>query len=72
MKLLVKRNEPGTLGTKSALLKAVINNAPEKKPEEIEKNLMNVEKTRKEKKQDKRRAERRPEERRSKTKEQTR
>ena len=39
----MKRNEPGTLGTKSALLKAVINNAPAKKPEEIEKKIMNVE-----------------------------
>ena len=42
MRLLVKRYEPRTPGTKRALLKAVINNAPGKKPEEIEKNLMSV------------------------------
>ena len=39
----MKRYEPRTLGTKRALLKAVINNAPAKKPEDIEKNLMKVE-----------------------------
>ena len=40
---LLKRYEPRTPGTKRALLKAVINDAPAKKPEDIEKNLMNVE-----------------------------
>ena len=43
MRLLMKRYEPRTPGTKRALLKAVINNAPAMKPEDIEKNLMNVE-----------------------------
>ena len=43
MRLLMKRYEPRTRGTKRALLKAMINNAPAKKPEEIEKNLMIVE-----------------------------
>jgi hypothetical protein len=42
-RLLTKRFEPGTPGTKRALLKAVINNTPAKKPEDIEKNLMHVE-----------------------------
>jgi len=43
MRLLMKRYEPRTPGTKRALLKAIINNAPAKKPEELEKNLMKVE-----------------------------
>ena len=43
MRLVMKRFEPRTPGTKRALLKAVINNTPAKKPEDIEKNLMNVE-----------------------------
>ena len=43
MRLLMKRYEPRTPGTKRALLKAVINNPPSKKPEDIEKNLMHVE-----------------------------
>ena len=43
MRLLMKRFEPKTPGTKRALLKAVINNPPAKKPEDIEKNLMHVE-----------------------------
>ena len=42
MRLLMKRYEPRTPGTKRALLKAVINNVPAKKPRDIEKNLMNV------------------------------
>ena len=37
MRLLMKRYEPRTPGTKRALLKAVINNTPAKKPEDIEK-----------------------------------
>ena len=37
MRLLMKRYEPRTPGTKRALLKAVINNVPAKKPEDIEK-----------------------------------
>lgn len=43
MRLLMKRYEPRTPGTKRALLKAVINNPAAKKPDEIEKNLMHVE-----------------------------
>ena len=43
MRLLMKRYEPRTPGTKRALLKAVISDVPAKKPEDIEKNLMNVE-----------------------------
>ena len=42
MRFLMKRYEPRTPGTKRALLKAVINNVPAKKLEEIEKNPMNV------------------------------
>ena len=38
----MKRYEPRTPSTKRVLLKAAINNAPAKKPEEIEKNLTNV------------------------------
>ena len=36
MMLLVKRYEPRTPGTKRAVLKAVINSVPAKKPDEIE------------------------------------
>ena len=43
MRLLMKRYEPRTPRTKRALLKAVINNTPAKKLEDIEKNLMHVE-----------------------------
>ena len=43
MRLLMKRYEPWTPGTKRALLKAVINNLPSKRPDEIEKNMMHVE-----------------------------
>ena len=43
MRLLMKRYEPRTPGTKRALLKAVINNLPSKRPDEIEKNIMHVE-----------------------------
>ena len=43
MRLLMKRYEPRTPGTKRALLKAVINNLPSKRPDEIEKNMMHVE-----------------------------
>ena len=43
MRLLMKRFEPRTPGTKRALLKAVINNGSSKRPDEIEKNLMHVE-----------------------------
>ena len=43
MRLLMKRYEPRTPGTKRALLKAVINNPAAKKPDDIEKNLMHVE-----------------------------
>ena len=43
MPLLMKRYEPMTPGTKRALLKAVINNLPSKRPDEIEKNMMHVE-----------------------------
>ena len=43
MRLLMKRFEPKTPGTKRALLKAVINSTPAKKPEDIEKNLMHTE-----------------------------
>ena len=43
MRLLMKRYEPRTPGTKRALLKAIINNPPAKKPDETEKNLLAVE-----------------------------
>ena len=43
MRLLHRRYEPRTPGTKRALLKAIINNSPSKKPEDIEKNMMHVE-----------------------------
>jgi hypothetical protein len=43
MRLLMKRYEPRTPGTKRALLKAIINQNPAKKPEELEKNLMHLE-----------------------------
>ena len=43
MRLLMKRYEPRTPATKRALLKAIINNVPAKKPDELEKNLMKVE-----------------------------
>ena len=43
MRLLMKRYEPRTPGTKRALLKAIINNPASKKPDELEKNLMKVE-----------------------------
>ena len=43
LRLLMKRYEPRTPGTKRALLKAVINNPQAKKPDDIEKNLMHVE-----------------------------
>ena len=43
MRLIVKRYEPRTPATKRALLKAVISNAPAKKVEDIEGNLMHVE-----------------------------
>ena len=43
MRLFMKRYEPRTPGTKRALLKAVINNLPSKRPDEIEKNMMHVE-----------------------------
>ena len=39
----MKRYEPRTPGTKRALLKAVINNLPSKRPDENEKNMMHVE-----------------------------
>ena len=43
IRLLVKRYVPKTPGTKRALLKAIINQNPAKKPEELEKNLMHLE-----------------------------
>ena len=43
MRLLMKRYEPRTPGTKRALLKAIINNPASKEPDELEKNLMKVE-----------------------------
>ena len=43
IRLLMKRYEPRTPGTKRALLKAIINNPAAKKPDEVEKNLMKVE-----------------------------
>ena len=43
MRLIVKRYEPRTPATKRALLKAVINNTPANKVEDIESNLMHVE-----------------------------
>ena len=43
MRLLVNRYEPRTPGTKRALLKAIINNPPAKKAEDIEANLMHME-----------------------------
>ena len=43
MRLLMKRYEPRTPGTKRALLKAIINNPASNKPDELEKNLMKVE-----------------------------
>jgi hypothetical protein len=43
MRLLMKRYESRTPGTKRALVKAIINNRPAKKPEELEKNLMHIE-----------------------------
>ena len=43
MRLLVKRFEPRTPGTKRAVLKSIINNPAAKKTEEIEANLMRVE-----------------------------
>ena len=43
LRLLMKRFEPRTPGTKRALLKAITNNIPSKKPNELEKNLMHVE-----------------------------
>jgi hypothetical protein len=43
MRLLMKRYEPRTPGTKRALLKAIINQAPAKKPEDLEKTLMHLE-----------------------------
>ena len=43
MHLLMMRYEPRTPGTKRALLKAVINNLPSKRPDEIDKNMMHVE-----------------------------
>ena len=42
VRLLMTRYEPRMPGTKRALLKAVVSDAPAKKLEEIEKNLMNV------------------------------
>ena len=39
----IERKKPRTPSTKRSLLKAGINNAPGKKPEEIEKNFMNEE-----------------------------
>ena len=42
-RLLMTRYEPRMPGTKRGLLKAVVSDAPAKKQEEIEKNLMNVE-----------------------------
>ena len=47
MRLLMKRYEPRTLGTKRALLKAVINNVAAKVPKEIENNLVHMEELRK-------------------------
>jgi hypothetical protein len=43
IRLLMKRYEPRTPGTKRALLKAIINQAPAKKPEDLEKTLMHLE-----------------------------
>ena len=43
VRLVFKRYEPRTPGTKRAVLKALINNQAAKKPEDIEKNLMHVE-----------------------------
>ena len=43
VRLLMKRYEPRTPGTKRALLKAIINNPASKKLDELEKNLMKVE-----------------------------
>ena len=43
MRLLMKRYEPRTPGTKRALLKAVINNLLSKRPDEIGKNMMHAE-----------------------------
>ena len=43
IRLLTKRYEPRTPGTKRALLKAIINQAPAKKPEDLEKVLMHLE-----------------------------
>ena len=43
MRLLTRRFEPRTPGTKRALLKAIINNQPAKKVQDIEANLMHVE-----------------------------
>ena len=43
MRLLVKRFEPRTPGTKRAVLKSIINNPAAKKTDEIEANLMRVE-----------------------------
>jgi hypothetical protein len=43
IRLLMKRYEPRTPGTKRALLKAIINQVPAKKPEELEKTLMHLE-----------------------------
>ena len=43
MRLMVKRFEPRTLGTKRAILKSIINNPAAKKVEDVEQNLMHVE-----------------------------
>ena len=43
LRLLMRRYEPKTPGTKRAVLKTIINNSPAKKPDEVEKNLMQVE-----------------------------
>jgi hypothetical protein len=43
LRLLHRRYEPRTPGTKRALLKAIINNGQAKKAEDIEKNVMHVE-----------------------------
>ena len=43
IRLLMKRYEPRTPGTKRALLKAIINQAPAKKPDDLEKTLMHLE-----------------------------
>ena len=43
MRLLMKRYEPRTPGTKRTLLKAIMNNPASKKPDELEKNPMKME-----------------------------